>query len=63
MHVGKNTFCCHRCKMQGNSLDLLMAISDQPLHVAAWSWIERSGITPPLLAAKKEKLPRQPVST
>ena len=49
VHIVKNTYCCHSCQSKGNALDLLVALSNQPLHDAAWDWIDRTGISPQLL--------------
>ena len=45
----KNVYCCHRCDSKGNSLDLLAKLSNTPIHEAAWDWIDRKQLTPPLL--------------
>lgn len=55
VHTAKNTFCCHSCGCQGNAIDLIVAISKQPLLEAVWNWIEQAGIEPTLLEKQTEK--------
>lgn len=55
VHSEKNTFCCHRCGCKGNALDLVVALSKQPLLEAAWSWLEEAGIEPTLLKEPKKR--------
>ena len=54
VHVGQNTYCCHSCQSKGNALDLLVALSDQSLHEAAWEWIDKTGISAQLVGQKRE---------
>ena len=49
VNVSKHTYCCHSCGSKGNALDLLVAITKEPLHEAAWSWIDTKGLEPPTL--------------
>jgi DNA primase len=55
VHSAKNTFCCHSCGCQGNAIDLIVALSKQPLLEAVWNWIEQAGIEPTLLEKQAEK--------
>ena len=48
-NVSKHTYCCHSCGSKGNALDLLVALTKEPLHEAAWQWIETKGLEPPTL--------------
>jgi DNA primase len=45
----KQVFCCHRCGIEGNVLDLWVALSGQPLLEAAWDLVKTFGLEPPLL--------------
>lgn len=45
----RQVFCCHRCGKKGNALDLLVELSQRPLHEAAWDWIETQGLKPETL--------------
>jgi DNA primase len=46
-NLRKNNFQCFKCGASGNQLDLWVAISKLPLHVAAADLCERLGITVP----------------
>lgn len=60
VNTQKNVYSCHSCGAKGNSLDLLVALSEQTLLEAAWSWIQQTGIEPVLLnAPKKRKAAKQ----
>jgi transposase len=45
----KNVYCCHRCGGKGNALELLTELSKASIHEACWDWIDREGLTPPIL--------------
>ena len=55
VNSGKNTFCCHSCGCQGNAIDLITALSKEPLLEAVWNWIEQAGIEPTLLEQQTKK--------
>jgi transposase len=49
VNVSKHTYCCHKCGSKGNALDLLVALTKEPVHDAAWRWIETKGLQAPTL--------------
>lgn len=49
VNVSKHTYCCHSCGSKGNAVDLLVALTKEPLHEAAWRWIETKGLQAPTL--------------
>ena len=49
VNVSKHTYCCHSCGSKGNALDLLVSLTKEPLHEAAWRWIETKGLEAPTL--------------
>lgn len=49
VNVSKHTYCCHSCGSKGNALDLLVALTKELLHEAAWQWIETKRLEPPTL--------------
>lgn len=49
VNVSKHTYCCHSCGSKGNAVDLLVALSKESLHDAAWQWIETKGLQAPTL--------------
>jgi transposase len=49
VNTEKKVYCCHRCRSEGNVLDLWIAICGKPILEAAWDMVDTFGIDPPLL--------------